>query len=195
MSHFSNDFDQPRNQIRTIDVLMGFVEYNQLIETLAMMLCIAKELQPLEDGFETVSRAWLAGLYLKLVGPAFYLGLANYGYDLLNMFGFYLANAFGRVEEQSSFGLMVFFCSLFIHGLYYSIDEKIGVATALAFGAKDYRRVNVILWQGLLTITFAIVFVFAPTVYWSQSIFLAVGMTPVNAAMASRMLKFTSGLL
>ena len=149
---------------------------------------IAKELQPLEDGFETVSRAWLAGLYLKLVGPAFYLGLANYGYDLLNMFGFYLANAFGRVEEQSSFGLMVFFCSLFIHGLYYSIDEKIGVATALAFGAKDYRRVNVILWQGLLTITFAIVFVFAPTVYWSQSIFLAVGMTPVNAAMASRML-------
>lgn len=149
---------------------------------------IAKELQPLEDGFGVLSRSWLVSIYLKLVGPAFYLGLANYGYDLLNMFGFYLANKSGRVEEQSSFGLMVFFSSLFIHGLYYSIDEKIGVSTALAFGAKDYRRVNVLLWQGLLTIIVTIVFVFTPIVIWSQSIFLAVGMTQVNAAMASHML-------
>jgi Na+-driven multidrug efflux pump len=149
---------------------------------------IAKELRPLEDGFSYLSQRYVVDTYLKLVGPAFYLGVANYGHDILNMFGFYLANKSGRVEEQSSFGLMVFFTSLFIHGLFYSIDEKIGVSAALAFGAKDYKKVNVLFWQGLLTIIAAIVFLFTPIVVWSESIFLAVGMTSVNATLVSRIL-------
>jgi Na+-driven multidrug efflux pump len=120
-------------------------------------------------------------VYKPLVSQALFLGLANYGYDLLNMYGFYQASRSHRAEMEASFGLMIFFNTVLIFGLYYSIDEKIGVATGLAYGAQDYAQTRRVLRQGFLTICLLAVVYFLPVVYFSDKLLLSLGIEENNS--------------
>lgn len=125
----------------------------------------------------------MVGTFTKLVGPALYLGLSMYGYDLLNMLGFYLSSqqeSAGGIEA-SAFGLAIFFNSILIFGFYYSVDEKIALASSIAFGAKRFGEVKQAFWQGVLTISLMILLYFGPVVYFSESLLVAIGITRDNA--------------
>lgn len=144
---------------------------------------LIKDLLPLEYGFKLLSWTYVVRTFSNLVGPSLYLGLSMYGYDLINMLGFYLT---GQSEvagegESSSFGLTVFFNSILIFGFFYSIDEKIGVASALAFGANKYDEVKRAFWQGILTVSLLVILYFCPVVIYSESLFIAIGIEAQTA--------------
>lgn len=150
---------------------------------------IVQELLPLEGGLQSLSPGYLWGVYRKLVLPSLYLGLSNYGYDLLNMFGFYMANRSGDIEVQSSFGLMIFFNTVLIFGFFYSIDEKVGLGTSIALGAKDYQKAKRTFWQGMLTVALLAGGYFFPLVMYSEGLFAAIGIDLGNARLCSLYLK------
>lgn len=147
------------------------------------------DLLPLEDGFKFLSFKYVITTFTRLIIPSLFLGVSNYGYDLLNMLGFYYASKSGDASVSASFGLMIFFNTVLIFGFYYSIDEKVAVSTAQAVGAHNYEQARKILNQGYFTVLVLIVFYFAPVVCWSESIFLTIGLEPKNAALTSLFLK------
>ncbi len=151
---------------------------------------LIKDLLPLEYGFNLLTWRYIMQTFTSMIGPSLYLGLSMYGYDLINMLGFYLS---GQSEvpgegESSSFGLTVFFNSILIFGFFYSIDEKIGVASALAFGAKKYDEVKRAFWQGVITVSLFIVLYICPVVFYSETLLRAIGIESETAHSCSVLL-------
>ena len=68
-----------------------------------------------------------------------------------------------------------------IFGFYYSVDEKIALASSIAFGGKRFGEVKQAFWQGVLTVSLMIVLYFGPVVYYSEQILVAVGISLDNA--------------
>ena len=128
-------------------------------------------------------------IFITLMPKAFYLGFSNYGYDLLNLYGFYLSSKTGNVEVQSSFGLMIFFDTLLILGIFYAIDEKVGVTTSLLFGKGDYLAAKRTYWQGYLTLAILTLFYFGPVVVFSNLLFLTLGFKESSSRITSRFLQ------
>src|SRR3990167_8276462 len=127
-------------------------------------------------------------LFRPLISESLFLGLANYGYDLLNMYGFYLASRAHRPELEASFGLMIFFNTVLVFGLYYSIDEKIGVATGQAYGAQDFSKTRKVLRQGFITICLLAVVYFLPVVYFSDHLLISLGIEETNSVEVKNLL-------
>lgn len=150
---------------------------------------IVEKLKDFEQGIDLARPAHLAKMFFSLLGPSLYLGLSNYGYDLLNLLGFYIANTSQSMELESSFGLTIFFNSVLIFGFFYSIDEKVGLASAVNFGAKRYADVKGSLWKGFLTVAAMTVLYFGPVVWYSEGLLISIGLAPSNAALCSSLLK------
>lgn len=139
-------------------------------------------LQGLEQEFpdgqpllESLSKGYK--LYKPLISQSLLIGLASYGYDLLNMYGFYQAGRSHNPQLEASFGLMVFFNTVLVFGFYYSIDEKIGVTTGIAYGAGDFVQTRRVLRQGLLTICLLAGLYFLPMVYFSDQLLPLLGIS------------------
>jgi len=60
-----------------------------------------------------------------------------------------------------------------------------GVSTSRAFGEGDTRKVRLAFTQGVLTYLIMYLVVCMPTAFFSESIFVAVGMAPDNASLAA----------
>ena len=136
---------------------------------------LVKELLPLEHGFKFIAPSYLAKIYVKLMWMCFQLGLANYGYDLLNMVGFYITAQSGNPEEQGAFGLFVFFNMVLIFGIFYAIDEKVGLSASLAYSENKFSDAKKAYWHGILSVCILTCFYFGPILIFAESIILGLG--------------------
>lgn len=150
---------------------------------------LLEDFKPLEEGFSSASTSHWVTSYTKLILPSLYIGISNYGYDILNLYGIYLANQTENVVIQSSFGLMIFANIVITFGIFYSIEQKVSIETSLAMGAGNFPQAKKTFWQGFSTFVFATIFIFCPIVYQSNYIFRKIGIQEENIDLTCLYLK------
>ena len=150
---------------------------------------VLSDLIPLENGFSQVPFWTRVAIFSRLILPSLYLGLTYHGSDILDMYGFYLANKSNDLLISSSFGLMIFFSTLVIFGVYYAIDEKIALSTSQELGSGNFQAVKRIYWQGYLTVILVTLVFFSPMIIYSEHVLMIGGINPENAKLTSTFLK------
>ena len=144
---------------------------------------------PLEEGFSSKPVTYWIAAYAKLILPSLYVAITNYGYELLNLYGIYLANQTQDVAVLSSFGLMLFSNMVITFGMFYSIEEKVSLSTSLAMGTGDFPLAKKTFWQGFATLAMVTLVFFCPIILQSEKLFRVIGFQEENIGLTSHYLK------
>lgn len=179
-------FDDPY-QSTSVDIVKG--EVLDPDESLENEEVVVKDLLTLENGWGEANMTYLFKTFMSFVTPSFLLGFASCGYDLLNLLGFFISAQSNNQEGEGAFGLALFYNTILVFGIFYAVDEKVGVAAAVFAGAKKPRQAMTTVWQGFFLLILINVFYFLPLMYFAPTIFISIGFGEAQAIESSRIMR------
>ena len=117
-------------------------------------------------------------LFCNLIFPSCLLAITHSGNTFLNTMGFYIAGTEKNTVISTAFGLTVFFNMITVYSLTQPIIEKIGIACAKSFGAKDYEGVKEHFLRGIIMFFIFTALIYAPIVVFAEDLMIAIRIDP-----------------
>jgi Na+-driven multidrug efflux pump len=117
-------------------------------------------------------------LFCNLIFPSCLLAITHSGNTFLNTMGFYIAGTEKNTTISTAFGLTVFFNMITVYSLTQPIIEKIGIACAKSFGAKDYEGVKEHFLRGIIMFFIFTALIYAPIVVFAEDLMIAIRIDP-----------------
>lgn len=152
-------------------------------------LAIVEDLLPLEYGFNSYRVKDLVWSYLKLMILAFEVSFSFFGYDLLDMLGFFVTAHSASPVEEGAFGLSIFFNTVLVFGMFYAVVEKLEMSSAFYYGEGKYKQCLATYWHGIVSVALLSLVYFTPLVAFSRQFFELIGIESEQAALCSYFIK------